>query len=195
MARRRRLWIGIAVLVALQGIALAVYTLKSREGGGPPPFPVEVLSAGAAPDLAFTRSDGSKATLANLAGKVVLVHFWATWCEPCRDELPTLLALATELERSGTFELLAIAIEDDWDEIRLFLNGSIHRSIPRSIVRPDVADVHRRFGARKLPDSYLVDPTGTLVERFQGARDWQAAAARAHLTRVLDAAPPASPAR
>jgi thiol-disulfide isomerase/thioredoxin len=187
---RRRLWIGIAVLVAIQGLALAVYALKSRDRPSAAQFAVEVLPPRAAPGLVFARSDGSKAELAGATGKLVLVHFWATWCEPCRDELPTMLALAEELADSGKIELLAVAIEDDWEEIRRFMNGPV----PRSIVRPDVTDVHRQFGTRTLPDTYLVDAKGRLVERYQGARDWTSAAARAHVTRSIDVARAALPA-
>lgn len=182
-ARHRRILVGVAVLVLVQAAALAIYLGIQRARSTPEatPFAFESLAPRAAPELAFTRADGTKATLAHLKGKVVIVHFWATWCEPCRDELPGLLLLAKSLEISGTFELLAVSIDDEWDEMRLFFDGSI----PRAAVRSDDVEVHRRFGASTLPDSYLVDPGGKLLVRYAGARDWTSSAARTHLEQAV----------
>lgn len=179
--RYRRLWIGIAVLVAVQAAAIVVYVLK-RDRTRPPAFAVESLSPRAAPPLVFERSDRSTGSLESLRGKVVLVHFWATWCEPCRDELPGLLALAGELEKTGRFELIAVSTDDEWDEMRQFFHGAI----PRTAVRPDSPDAHRRFGASTLPDTYLLDARGDLVVRYVGARDWRTRQARDHLERAIE---------
>lgn len=184
--RHRRIAIGVVVLVLVQTAAIAIYLAikRARDARNAAPFASEAIAPRAAPELAFTRHDGTKATLAQMKGKVVMVHFWATWCEPCRDELPGLLALARTLETSGTFELLAVSVDDEWDKMRLFFEGTI----PRAAVRPEVAEIHRRFGASTLPDSYLVDRGGQLVGRYAGARDWAGTAARTHLEQaVVDA--------
>jgi len=169
--------IGIAVLVAVQAAAILVYKLRSAATETRATFPTETLATRAAPALAFERSDRSTSTLADLKGKVVLVHFWATWCAPCRDELPGLLALAHQLESPGGFELLAVSVDDDWEQIDRFFGGKP----PRGAVRPDSDDVHRRFGASTLPDTYLIDARDNLVIRYAGARDWTRTAARRHL--------------
>ena len=181
--RQRRIAIGVVVLVLVQAAALAIYLGVKRARSTPDaaPFASESLTPRPAPELAFTRADGTKATLAQLRGKVVMVHFWATWCEPCRDELPGLLALAKSLEASRTFELLAVSVDDEWDEMRLFFDGTI----PRAAVRPEGAEIHRRFGASTLPDSYLVDPGGRIFVRYAGARDWTGSAARTHLEQAV----------
>jgi thiol-disulfide isomerase/thioredoxin len=105
-----------------------------------------------------------------------IVHFWATWCPPCVKELPSLLAFAREMRERGV-EVVAIAVEDDWKDIATFFDGAIP---PEVIVETDAA-AHKRFGVSTLPDSYLVDRTGKVVERYHGARDWQAPAAREHV--------------
>jgi thiol-disulfide isomerase/thioredoxin len=178
---RRRMWLRIVVLVAVQVAAISVYRLKQDRSAEPEPFASETLEASDPPVLAFAREDGQRATLAELRGTPVMVHFWATWCGPCRSELPGLLALARELSATGGFQLVAVAVDDDWDAIRRFFTGSI----PRAIVRPDAADVHLRFGATMLPDTYLVDAQGKVVVRYAGARDWNTAAAREHLAQAL----------
>ena len=183
---RRRIWIGIGVLVAVQAAAIGVYRLKQGGRTESAPFTSETLDAKPAPALAFAREHGDSATLADLRGKSVMVHFWATWCEPCRDELPGLLTLTSELAATGRFELVAVAVDDDWEAIRRFFAGSI----PRPIVRPDAAEVHRRFGASTLPDTYLVDARGRLVVRYAGSRDWRTPGAREHLVHALAIHPP-----
>lgn len=182
MSRARRIGIGVASLVVLQGVIVALYLVK-RTGFRQPPsasFPVEQLSS-PAPPLLFAHMDGTAGTLTSARGRPVLVHFWATWCEPCRRELPGLLAYADELRKSQPFELIALAVDDDWGEIRTFFGGSV----PPAIVRPTDPDAHRQFGASTLPDSYLIDPTGTLIERYHGARDWTTASARTHLANAI----------
>lgn len=181
LRQHRRILLGVGVIVAVQAAALGVYVLK-RDRTPPPVFAVESLSPRAAPPLDFERSDRSTGSLESLRGKVVMVHFWATWCEPCRDELPGLLALAGQLEKTGRFELVAVSTDDEWDEIRQFFHGAI----PRTAVRPNSPDAHRRFGASTLPDTYLLDESGELVVRYAGARDWRTRQAREHLERAIE---------
>ena len=115
----------------------------------------------------------------NPAGTYV-VEFWATWCEPCRDELPGLLSFARDMRGRG-LEVVAIAVEDDWEDIGAFFGGAVPREV---IVETDAA-AHKRFGVSTLPDTYLVDRSGKLVERYSGARDWRASPARERVIRNL----------
>ena len=170
--KHRRTAIGIAILVGLQTGALLLYRCHGRRPATA--FATEALAPRAAPDLVATRHDGTQVSLAALRGRPVLVHFWATWCPPCRDELPGLLRTAAALD----LELLAISVDDAWSELATFFAGAI----PRAVVRPSAPGLHTRFGASTLPDSYLVDREGRLVLRIAGARDWTTAAARAALT-------------
>ncbi len=177
---RRRSWFGLAILVLIQGALVGLYFHK-RKHSEPKPFASESLSAREAPTLSFAHDNGVPGTLAELRGKVVLVHFWATWCEPCRVELPGLLERANQLTRDKSFTFIAVAIDDDWNAIRQFFGGNI----PANVVLPSKADVHRQFGASTLPDSYLVDASGKVVERYAGARDWTEARAASHLARAI----------
>ena len=106
------------------------------------------------------------------------MHFWGTWCAPCRRELPGLLAFARS---TPGLELVAVAIDDDWASIATFFGGTVP---PEVVIATDAA-THKRYGASTLPDSYLVDRTGKLVERYHGAREWQSTAARDHLQLLM----------
>lgn len=179
--RARRIALGIGVLVLVQALAITVYfAVQQRRSEPSALFVVEAVSPRPAPALSFERIDGSASSLEAFRGKLVLVHFWATWCVPCRDELPGLVSTMSALSDRGV-ELLAVAIEDDWATIRKFLSGVVSRSF----VRPAEPDVHRVFGASTLPDSYLVDRAGNVIARYAGARDWTSNEAREHLELMI----------
>lgn len=181
-AKWRRIVRWICILVAVQAAAVVLYVAKRRPvttGGST--FEAEMLTPRPAPELVGDRRDGTRVSLATLRGKAVMVHFWATWCKPCRHELPGLLATTDALAKSGRFELIAVTVDDDWDEVASFFGGKV----PAAIVRPHESDVHARFGASTLPDTYLVDAQGRLVTRYAGARDWTSSIAEQHLDDML----------
>lgn len=182
---RRQIILGVAALVFVQALAITIYAIVKRDRSTPSgqSFMSETLASRAAPEVAFERSDGTPVTLSQLKGKTVLVHFWATWCAPCRHELPGLFATTSAIERSSEFELLAVSVDDDWAQMRSYFD----ERIPRAVVRPAAPDVHRLYGAKTLPDTYLVDASGRLVLRYAGARDWTTEAAREHLARAIEA--------
>lgn len=191
MTRPARIAVAIAVLAALQGAAYLVYRAVERSRA---PRAAAVRFEGerlrgveAAPVLEGVRADGSRVAIAWPSDRIRVVHFWATWCKPCRTELPGLLALARELEPRG-IDLVAVAVDDDWTDIRSFFDGNVP---PEVVVATDTA-VHKRFGVSTLPDSYVVDRAGKLVERFHGERDWRTSAAREHLLGFTKASPPRS---
>lgn len=183
-ARWRRIAIAVAIVVALQGIAFVGYrhverdrTRAGTDRGG------RALEPRSAPALVVERPDGSRDSLAALRGRVVIVHFWATWCPPCRDELPGLLALADTLRADHDVALLAVSVDDDWPTLRGFFDGAV----PPAVVRLQTANGHLQYGASTLPDTYVVDRDGRFVARYAGAQDWRSPALqrdlRARVTR------------
>jgi thiol-disulfide isomerase/thioredoxin len=173
----------IAILVSLQAIAIGLYLSVDRGRRPSPPGTggARALASRPAPPLEIERPGGAIESLAGLRGRVVIVHFWATWCPPCRRELPVLLSLAAELRRAGRVELLAVSVDDDWTTLNTYFDGEI----PAEVVRATTKDVHLQYGASTLPDSYLVDRDGNLVQRFAGAQDWRDPQLRAVLEDLL----------
>jgi peroxiredoxin len=100
----------------------------------------------------------------------VFVNFWATWCPPCRDEAPALERLYRSLHGEG-FELLGVSIDDP--SARAAVDGfrtEFDLSFPL-LLDPD-RSAYRAFQATGVPETFLVDRAGRVVERFVGPRDW-----------------------
>lgn len=173
---RRRLFTGLTLLglfVLVQGAALLAYRSVERTRAQPMPFRGERLSgAEGAPLLEVEWSDGRAAVLPR--GKPVLLHFWATWCPPCRDELPRLLEFGRELARGDDVEFFAISVDEDWALIEKFMSGAV----PVEVVRARERTQYKRYGVSTLPDSYLVSASGKLLARYAGPQDWSSSAAR-----------------
>lgn len=167
-----------AALIALQ-LGLVVGYRMLRRSPAPRPFAVEDLGGAAVPPLPVENSAGMPRAFA--AGRPALVHFWATWCAPCRTELPTLLELGRAMRERHGLEIIAVSVDDDWPTLQQFFGGDV----PAEIVRSTEPGSQRRWGTDALPDTYLVDASGRLRARYRGARDWRSANARKELERAL----------
>jgi hypothetical protein len=156
----------VAALIALQLAMLGGWWLVQRHRAEPPPTtPTSTAfesDGRPAPALRFERADGSAGELPT-SGRVV-VHFWATWCPPCRDELPALLRRF----EGGDEALIAVSVDSSWGDVRGFLAGPI----PPTVARADAAAAHR-WGADALPATFVVED-GQVVGAARGALDWTA---------------------
>ncbi len=122
----------------------------------------------AAPPIDLLNVDGTPFSLQQLRGKVVLVNFWATWCEPCITEMPSLQQLREQLMASG-FEVLAVNYQEGPARINSFVQ-KMNLTLP--VVRDTDGSVARNWGARIFPASYLVDRAGNIRHSISGGADW-----------------------
>lgn len=137
------------------------------------------------PGETFTDPDGTPYTLADYAGKVVLVNFWATWCAPCREEMPDLDALNADLG-GDDFEVVTIATgRNSLSGIRAFFEEQQIETLP--ILLDPQGKLSRRAGVLGLPGTVLMDREGREIARLQGAARWNAAPAREIIQAVIDA--------
>ena len=128
-----------------------------------------------ADDFALKTAEGPTLKLSEQRGKVVLVNFWATWCPPCKEEMPAMQRLHERYHKDG-FVLLAISVDADPRVVRPYV--AEHRfTFP--VVLDSKMEVANAYGVRALPASFIIDRDGTLAAMAIGPRHWDGAASRA----------------
>jgi len=150
-----------------------------------------------APAIELSALDGSRVSLAAARGQVVFVNFWATWCPPCRDEMPSMAALGQDLASRypGQFKMIAVTVDEDLAEVRSYFAAPPFGGPPAAMAIAHDADqkVTRAYYAQargfvpdiKFPETYIVDKAGRLVAYVVGPRDWSDPAARAFLEALI----------
>ena len=134
---------------------------------------------------AFFLADGAgTATLADYQGKYILLNFWATWCAPCRKEMPMLSALQGEFG-GEQFEVLTLATGRNSPAgiVKFFDEAGINNLPPHTDPKQALA---REMGVFGLPISIILNPEGQEIARLRGDADWNSDSARAILSALLD---------
>jgi thiol-disulfide isomerase/thioredoxin len=151
----------------------------------------------AAPPIELAALDGSRLSLSQLRGQVVFVNFWATWCPPCIEEMPSMVRLGQELARRhpGKFKMLAVSEDDGWDPVKEYFSGPPFAGPPSGVTVALDEDhgLARTYycTARgfcpdiKFPETYIVDKTGKLVGYVVGPRNWAHPAALEYLEQLI----------
>jgi len=133
------------------------------------PPPDALVSGGAFPSLVLSGLDGSRLALDDYRGKLVILNIWATWCAPCRTELPSLDRLAVRLD-GRRFAVIGLSVDSDRDIAREYLRDQgIHL---RSYIDPDQKISRTILGVRVYPDTLVISPGGKFLRRFVGAHRW-----------------------
>jgi len=135
----------------------------------------------AAPALELPSVDGTVYRLSAYRGKVVLVNFWASWCGPCRKEMPSIVELRRSLQ-GDPFAILAINVGESAQAARRFADTV---GLDSALLLDHDGSAARAWGARALPSTYIVGPDGTIRYRHVGALDWSAPAVRGAITGLM----------
>jgi len=157
-----------AALLAAVTFAACAAELKRWDGG-------------ATPLLALEDLEGRTHRLADYRGKVVLVNFWATWCEPCREEMPSIDRLRASL-KGRPFEVLAVNMAEPLSRIEKFA-AAMPLGFP--LLRDRDGTVGKAWKAKLLPASYLIDRDGRIRYVAFGELDWASDAVRSRVTELL----------
>jgi thiol-disulfide isomerase/thioredoxin len=123
---------------------------------------------GATPELALEDLKGREHRLSDYRGKVVLVNFWATWCEPCRDEMPSLQRLRERME-GKPFDVVTVNYGEGAERIRAFME---RERLALAVLPDRDKQAAEAWGARGLPMTFLVDARGAVRYSTFGERDW-----------------------
>ncbi len=137
-----------------------------------------------APNFTLWDLNDDVVSLSQYRGKVVFLNFWATWCGPCRVEMPAMEQLYREFDRKD-FEVLAISTDPQGVTVTRPFKDSLGLTFP--ILHDSDFRVGISYGARSLPMTFLVDRRGIITHRIFGARDWRSPEARQLIRTVLRA--------
>jgi peroxiredoxin len=175
-------------LITLGGLGLGLLTGAARAALPEPPL-THVMAAvnppRPAPDFSLPDTDGKLHKLSDYRGKVVLLNFWATWCPPCRHEMPSMQMLFQEL-KDKPFQVLACDQQEDGDTVFSF-TGLLNPEPTFPILMDSKSSVSKEYGVPGLPTSFLIDKKGNIAYRAVGGRDFGHPAMRALIEELMAA--------
>ena len=166
-------WITIA-LVPVVAAAVVLFAWANRDRLRP------VVPGGKAPEFSVLTLDGNPRSLDDYEDKVLLVNIWATWCPPCREEMPSMQRLYEEVDDED-FEILAISIDAPFGESDAFGreggNLQAHAEVMGlsfTILHDPSGEVQQTFQTTGVPESFVIDRDGVIIKKVAGATDWHA---------------------
>lgn len=122
----------------------------------------------ATPDFDLMDLQGQRVQLSAYRGKIVVLNFWATWCAPCVEEMPSLNRFQETFAPQGVV-VLAVSVDDDEQALRKFATD---RQLKMVIARDPDRQVSARYQTFKYPETFILDRQGRLVQKLIGAADW-----------------------
>jgi len=172
----KKQWFVVAAIVVVLGGLLALGLKLSPEI-----FPVEVGSS--APQFAATDlRTGKPVTLADFKGQVVLLNIWATWCEPCKIEMPSLEQLEKEIGPQG-LKIVSVSVDEGGaDVVRQFVRDY---GLTFQILHDQSAAIERIYQTTGIPESFVINREGRIVKKVIGAADWDATVNKDLMRRLL----------
>ena len=174
--------------LALAGAGLVVVAAWSTRGLRHPAVPGSL-----APSFTAVAMNGDSVGLQDYAGNVILLNIWATWCPPCREEMPSMERLFRHFKEEGaSFEILAVSIDADQGEKDALGNeGGDLAAFGRefgltfTILHNPSGDIQRKYQTTGVPESFLIGRDGMIYRRVAGAADWDAEGYRDLIARLL----------
>ncbi len=175
-SRRMRLkGIAMSICIALAGATVSAHAAQ--------PLLTPVHPARPAPAFTLKDIDGKTQSLAQYRGKVVLVNFWATWCPPCRAEMPSIERLYASM-KGKPFVVLALDQGESVDNVFAYM-GQLSPSPTFPVLLDNKSQAAHAFGVMGIPSTYLIDKQGRIVAQAIGGRDYDSAAMRTLLDRLM----------
>lgn len=143
---------------------------------------LEVQGEPEAPDFTLSGPDGKPVTLSSLRGKVVLLNFWATWCPPCREEMPSMETLYQAFKGRSDFVMLAVSSQETKATVDQFLKKTPY-NFP--ILLDTRGEVSSMYSVSAIPTTYLIDARGIVIAGKVGGHDWSTQAVARELGSLL----------
>lgn len=155
----------IGIVVAVIVIVVSVAILGQRQKFEP------VLEGKSAPDFILPDLKGKMVKLSDYRGKVVFVNFWATWCKPCEEEMPSMQRMYEVLKKEHpNFELLAVSIDSkEADAVEAFTKKY---EVAFPVLHDKNGKIKERYKTTGVPETFIVDQNGVIAEKVWGPRNW-----------------------
>ncbi|HEY7306401.1 MAG TPA: TlpA disulfide reductase family protein [Bryobacteraceae bacterium] len=148
-----------ALLGALTAIFIGLIVFSLRD--------TSAKEGGSAPGFSITTDKGRRVTPVSFGGKVLVLNFWATWCSPCVQEIPSLNQFQKRFEKKGVV-VVAVSIDKNPQKYQAFLDR-IHVSFDTA--RDPQASISARYGTFQYPETYIIKD-GRIMRKFPNAEDW-----------------------
>lgn len=161
---------GALVALTLGFVGLIAFSLRdtsAKEGS-------------AAPEFSVKTDGGEQVTAASFGGKVLVLNFWATWCPPCIQEIPSLNAFQKRFAGSGV-KVVAISIDKNQRKYQNFLQ---HVRVSFDTAWDPAADISARYGTFQIPETYIIK-NGRVMKKFPEGKDWSSPDVTAYVKALL----------
>ena len=177
MKTRSLLTIVFAVVLVVVG-AIFVRSLS------PPQSPTGSLAfLSAAPSLPVYDRAGKVVDLSKEKGRLIIIHFWATWCPPCVEEVPALSKFWEKYRGRHDLVLYTVSVDKDWKTIDDFTKKNPN-ALP--VYRDPNASTAQRFGSSQYPETYIANKSGRVIYRVQGAIEWSDPSVQQRIVQLLN---------
>lgn len=156
------------IAITLVAVAAGYYVLQHRgavEAASPVPALPPSAASGTAPAFTLKDISGKNVSLADFKGKVVVLDFWATWCPPCRKEIPDFISIQNEYGARGV-QVVGIAL-DELPKVQAFARSN---GMNYPVLMGNDAITAQYGGIEGIPTTFIIDRKGKIVERFEGFR-------------------------
>ncbi|MDD5758986.1 MAG: redoxin family protein [Desulfobulbaceae bacterium] len=154
----------IIVLFTLMATLLVPQSSLARTS----PWDIEVLPTTLAPAFSLPDTDGTPLSSKSFQGKVMLINFWATWCAPCRGEMPALDTLQQEYKGKGLV-IIGINIDNDLGQVKQFIKDTNTKFL---ILHDPEMRTHDSYKVTSYPTTFLVDRKGIIQKYWIGPQEW-----------------------
>lgn len=168
----------ILAVIAITALIILFFGLRKQEK-------VEVVKAIEglnAPDITLNDLSGKNLRLSDIKGSVVFINFWASWCQPCRDEMPSLQALYSNFRDNDKFRMITILYRDDPGRASSYLREN-NLDLPLWIDRDGKAAAS--YGLTGVPETFIIDKRGILRKKVIGPADWSSAGVISFITELI----------
>lgn len=169
----------ILIAIFISAIAIVFFLFGEKRGEAPRTKAVVGLNA---PEFSLSDPSGKTYTLSELKGSVVFINFWATWCPPCVEEMPSIQNLYNGFKDKNEFRMVTILYKDDYEKAMAFLKQNNY-AVPVLIDREGKSA--KAYGVTGVPETYIVDKQGVLRQKVIGPADWNSIESDSFISNLL----------